>query len=47
MSKEEEIKEEIKEQVEEEVEPNYKLLITTSTFIFPLLYAYSKGNTCL
>lgn len=22
-------------------------MITTSTFIFPVLYAYSKGNTCL
>jgi len=39
-----EIKEEVKEIKEE---PNYKLLFSTSTFIFPVLYAYSKGNYIL
>jgi len=32
---------------EEDNKPNYKLLLSTSTFIFPVLYAYKKNNTIL
>ena len=39
-----EVKEEIKE---ENNKPNNNLLLSTSTFIFPVLYAYRKGNTIL
>ena len=28
-------------------EPNYKLLFSTSTFIFPIIYAFQKGNIVL
>ena len=41
MVKEEIKKEEIKK---EEDKPNYKLLFSTSTFIFPMLYTYQKNK---
>jgi len=50
----EEIKKEIKKEIKEEIKkkkrknkPNYKLLLTTSTFIFPVFYSYLKGNNVL
>jgi len=42
-------KEETKEKKEQtkEDKPNYKLLITTFTFLFPIFYSYFKGNNVL
>ena len=37
----------MKENIKKEGKPNYKLLLSTSTFIFPVLYAYKKNNIIL
>jgi hypothetical protein len=41
------VKEEIKKEEivkKEDNKPNYKLLVSTSTFIFPMLYTYQKNK---